>query len=177
MKGKLILTDIQSPAEGMHVVWVKDDNNPKRVWKVNELPGLGMVGLEWIHQYIALSELKQIVVEYGTGKEYLAGEVGGNEIWDEYKETLPLHPDDWEWAIKHIGEEVEFEVEAGLKTWPNGSVTGFIDIAKLIHPTPITYTEEEAKDLIMAACAQVLMDIVKLKVFDPKQWWNEHKKK
>lgn len=114
MKGKLILTDISTPVEGMKVVcgnkidtiiqypfkseYNNDDNQGYNVLLQNE-------GTQ------VLSNLKQIAIEYASGNNK---ETFGFQVVDtREKHTLSLHPDDYERAVGLIGQEVEFYGQEG----------------------------------------------------------------
>lgn len=198
MKGKLILTDIQSPVEGMQVVWqgqihiISGFSDSKRWVDFKDLGELAC----------RTSELKQI-------------EVGIFHPSHHLNPTLPLHPDDWKWAIEHMGEEVEFEIKkrdildnskCTCKTsedWKKCEhfigppindclqieIVKF-DMAKLIHPTPITkshyphddviYTGKEVEIMMNSLYWDVRHHVKEKGKVGAKwwyDWWNEHKKK
>lgn len=126
-KGKLILTDIQSPVEGMQVVikhfgyWVICTIGKRITLTTAEAQGTLSGNL--LYGDYPISELKQIVVREYDGKR------------PAYRE-LPLHPNDWKWGIEHIGEEIKFNVCGTARNLE----------AKLIHPTSVTYTEEQLRE-------------------------------
>lgn len=118
MKGKIILKNIDHPVEGMQVVY-GNELNPYRVGTYS-----GVVNLPNNHQWNGLhvikesplapwdlSDLKQIVVEYtDINKElskYYENGIGGSE-----KQTLPLDPSQWSWALAFIGHELEFTIHS-----------------------------------------------------------------
>lgn len=172
MKGKLILTDIQSPVEGMQGYETEmglgyftygDDLSNKELLFVIHKNGK----TEFKTGDFGYCELKQIVVEY---KEYKEGTDMGHKAQYLKTKTLPLHPDDWKWAIEHIGEEVEFQEVGITKLY-----------ARLIHPTPVTYTEEETRKIAQESFKQGLRfahgEESNESGFRFNTIWNEYKKK
>jgi hypothetical protein len=128
MKGKIILTDITTPVEGMVVVWDRaDEDHPYEVAYIHEIKkdGIYLSGMYDYHHPFELQSLKQISVDYVS-------------------KILPLHPDDYEVAIALIGHELEFKTEAMLI--PDAEVP-IIDVAKLILPTPVRTIEDIPEDL------------------------------
>lgn len=149
-KGKLVLSPISSPKEGIQVVW----KNKIFTLQLNfDKLGNNRVVSKYGRIFMApkdLSELKQIMIEYEKG-EYIGG---------RHNETttstihLPLHPSDWQWALAHVGEEVEFNEEKVCEqclddpsahdckcNWSNYKL---ISMAKLVLPSKeIVYSEEE----------------------------------
>ena len=176
MKGKLILTNISSPVESMQVVLekvfkynlVQQNSNSLeegelhvqdyiteilRVEKQEKLKIWTTEGWE-INDLFEAKLIKQIVVEYE--RDWLPEELlNEGETVYQVRDQLPLHPSDWNWAIEHIGEEVEFEeitgnaflecnkMYAGIKRFKEKAKE-----PKAIHPTPVIYTEEEVLNIV-----------------------------
>jgi hypothetical protein len=105
MTGKLILTSISTPIEGMKVVyetrngWTVIDTIKKIDKSETWLSG----GNEWVDLVFDVSELRQIAVEYDNMY------VPSTNIKDRLQ-ILPLHPDDYERAVGLIGQECNFDV-------------------------------------------------------------------
>jgi hypothetical protein len=199
MKGKLALADIQQPKEGMQVVWDRvDEENPYEVCTIKKIFG-EKIELEGEYKFFHLAELhvlKQIVLEYEEPFVPNPDAVFGERIRETKaalfpkKVTLPLHPDDWEWAIEHIGEEVEFQIDP---TTPMGMKYGqeqystilqqtYGNSAKLVKPAPKTYTSEEAifdftQYLYNYENPHDYADNPELLRKLIKDWWEQHKKK
>lgn len=175
MKGKLILTDISSPVEGMQVAYkdaygcwgIYTITKCKKIYRIEKKNTVGNLS--------SFKDCKQIVIEYD--KPQKSGIV--NPIYND-RDILPLHPDDWKWAIEHIGEEVEFSISPqcphynGKHIWKDCSCkSGFIEGAKLIHPTPVIYTRQDMIDF-----AQQMIDEDHVTAdYWIDGWTNEHKKK
>src|SRR5689334_2800670 len=134
-KGKIVLTQVDKPVEGMKVVWKDSPGFPEINLFISSVKG-NKVGIKGSMENLSaieadISELQQIAIEYEKKDE----ENGG---WGYFiKATLPLLSTDWEYAIKHIGEEVEFSTTLTEKY---GFGEAYIMAAK---PSPIIYTEEE----------------------------------
>lgn len=183
-KGKLVLQEIQSPVEGMQVIYggVPFDYHDGvlvlcKITSVRRI-SCGIAALDSTplpYFTIPISELKQIVVEYRDYKTFNKITKMKGESSDAYKYILPLHPDDLKWAIEHIGEEVEFIEHQGF------AELTLLQQAKLIHPTPVIYTEEEARNIAQESFKQGLRFAHGVESnesgFRFNTIWNEHKKK
>lgn len=191
MRGKLILSSISSPKEGMQVVF-----NFSLWWKIGTLDkkkgGLWQI---WVKPKdsvdftcdVKLSELKQIIIEYRLPHDpRLNREESKKRDKGEY-ETLPLHPSDWEYGLGHIGEEVEFKEESiyidGIYVAGDTfNLKNIYTFAKLILPSKeIVYSEEEVKKKLRAY-HDYFMDCVQTVDFHPdpdgpEEWFEQNKKK
>jgi hypothetical protein len=107
MKGKLILTPVSSPEAGIWVVF--KDEEKLRIANLEKSSRYQFCLFDLENHYIdevhpgsgiALEEFNQIAIEYEK-----SGESG---LWE--KIVLPLHLDDWSWALEHLEEEVEFYI-------------------------------------------------------------------
>lgn len=159
MKGKIVLIPVVNPVEGMQVV-LSDS--------VQTIVGVPARDKDNVYLTIhdiptSLSELKQIVI---STKEWMEDPMDLN--FDA--ENLPLHPEDWKYALEHIGEEVGFEEYLGIDRL---DIPNYPVLAKLIHPTPKMYSEEEAK--LAARTAWFSSREQRIDAFN--DWWDKHKKK
>jgi hypothetical protein len=180
MKGTLKLIPIDNPVEGMQAVMdYKNIYVHPEVYVIGKINRLKrktafLTGVDFTNLERDLSELKQIVVEY---RQWGIDERWDNEACMKHK-TLPLHPSDWEWAIKHIEEEVEFLIveDITLNTWSGNSPT----VAKLEHSNklipsaPIMYTEDEVEQLCEVAMGYLIDGRIKARF---NEWWSKNKKK
>ncbi len=144
-RGKIILQDVINPVERMKVYWINDDNVPKRIWTIDHIDKYG-ISLAWVHdQYVQLPELKQLAVEY---LEEIA--INRHTLQKTYKDSiLPLHPDDYERAVRLIGQEVEFDIipssYSTVKENSSKVVHHDTSKAKLSLSTPVNNSDWEGK--------------------------------
>lgn len=173
MKGKIVLIPVVNPVEGMQVV-LSDS--------VQTIVGVPARDKDNVYLTIhdiptSLSELKQIVI---STKEWMEDPMDLN--FDA--ENLPLHPEDWKYALEHIGEEVDFEIN--YKIGNPEKMEGFwlrnkplkkegTEFAKLIHSTPKMYSEEEVKNILQDWA--IYIGIEENPVMSYFDWWDKYKKK
>lgn len=139
MKGKIKLVPIGIPKEEMQVVW----NN--KVFTFEE---------DFHCSPVRYSELDKIVVEYEDKwnrytKLYMES-IGDNPEDFKNIKIMPLHPEQWSWALAMIGHEVEFdEYTPSISHESSKDSTTY---AKIVTPTPgKDYIEEKnlkAKEFI-----------------------------
>jgi hypothetical protein len=170
MKGKLVLSPIDKPVEGMQVLW---NNEQCSVVTTGHKDIVLIDSDEEGRISVGLDELKQIMVEYEIAHERIATKSQKQAFY------YPLHPSDWQWAISHIGEEVEFDKQEIYIGKPGNGFhfAGFWKGAKLIIPSPVVYTEKEVYDFCLGAAAVSKMMCAKNEMWSFDDWFNTNKKK
>lgn len=155
MKGRIVLIPVDKPVEGMKIVWkYKDTFYIANL--VKEVDGL------WVFEFNhgqanagnarILSELQQIAIEYEHTIDPLATRP------QIVLRTLPLLSTDWEYAIKHIGEEVEWDtaypinIDGKIHYTRANSGGGLKCYASIILPSPVMYTEEDVENFLRFVC-------------------------
>lgn len=169
MKGKLILTPVKEPKEGMKVV--VDLISANHIAEITHLRPQGDEYSDIRYKngksfYSPHSQLQQIAVEYRLYKNK-------NTAWaTSWCEELLVHPNDYKYAISHIGEEVEFNMLPEYVYDFEKIDAEILPFARLIKSTsPIVYTEEEARKRAEDSWNAYHHN----NTFE--EWWEENKKK
>lgn len=179
--GKILLVPISSPREGMKCVWKE-----KKIGIITSNEPVNVDMVEFEGEAVDEDDLKQIMIEYE--KEWLPRELlnEGEQLYMT-KETLPLHPSDWEYGLGHIGSEIELD-----QVWLTDGISRPVEdegvkkdykgtwYAKLILPSKeksIVYNEKEAYDICLSAAAVTKMMCAKNEMWSFDDWWGQNKKK
>lgn len=153
MKGKILTRQITDSSVGRRVIW------KGFIWKIVE-PDISDNSLRNVIDYVDLKRVEDEEPAWGINRKQLQelvieyDDIQAGSIYPIIHKTLPLHPDDWLEALKHIGEKVEFYAQdfymGELKEESLGLWTAkphFTSVAKVAWTLPIPVVKETWDDI------------------------------